>query len=365
MNEQIARGTLEHLPMGSLSTTSDLTELEMIRAAKIIIANSNPQIYSRASLETLREHIKIQTFNSHEETENNIESQTIDLPLGADEWHKLLSMQDKEFSARQMTIERMTEEFYKEAGKQKNEKVKSTELVETIEASQERFFSSDFIDAMALSFANDPSQAFIRIPEGAHNINLRKVSNERFCSLDFFALNSQRFSFCYSYSLKHGNPFLGQNILEQANRARSDGNCISVNSVGGSLRRMSVRSDGVYELETQVETNGSKRVPFFHFKLQINKSDNKNLKFSLPQLPVLLPQLKTPPVLYLKKDGGDWQRNINSTIEGNSLEFNLNHVNENVAEVALTLPFSLTKEMPNLRKLIRAHRQNRPKSSRL
>ena len=115
--------TLEELTVSSKSSIKSLSELEMIRAAKIIIANSNPLLYSKASIESIRDNLKKKGFISNIDDQLNeldalnYSKKNINyikyLPTNAEGWHQLLMEDEPSSEYKTEVIDKLAEEYKK------------------------------------------------------------------------------------------------------------------------------------------------------------------------------------------------------------------------------------------------------------
>lgn len=340
-----------------LMKTGPLTELEMIRAAKLILANSNPKFYSRETSLTLtkensmaanfKDFVEAQKASQNKEnTPRNDITQVTKSHKGipdSDPWHTRLLKNEEEERIEKELIDRLV-------SKMQSQQNLDAETKQRKKVNQEKYFTENFLSEVTQNFQNNPKLVFLRVLADEENIDGRKMDQNVYSCFDFFNVKGNSQQFAHQPNATHGNAFFLQNYYEENRVDRNQDMEFVVNGMVGNLWKVNKIGLHRYELVLQKETNSHEYSFNFNFGIEFKGLQEFECHFTIKNFNKNLIERTKELRICSRVNEGNWKRNIYCQKNGTTISFSFKkHSDTMSAQFALIFPFNLTIE---LRKLI-------------
>jgi hypothetical protein len=352
-----------------LLKTGPLTELEMIRAAKLILANSNPKFYSKETSLTLTKDIALAAnFKDHLDVnrkasdKENIQKNVIPSVQNTKsdvrevtKWHLKLLQNEEEEIEKELIDQLVT--------KLQNQQNLDDETKQRKKVNQEKYFTENFLGEVTQNFQNNPKMVFLRVLAGEDNINGKQLNQQMYSCFDFFNVKGNNDQFKYQSNAAHGNNFFLQNYYEENRGDRNQDMEFIVNGMFGNLWKANKTGNFTYELVLQKETNSHEYSFNFNFGVEFKDDSDQEYHFIIKNFNKELIENVNELKICSRVNEGHWKRNIECRKEGTTVMFSFRkHTNTMSAQFALIFPFNFSVELKKLIqefKLSKADQKNR------
>ena len=377
--------------LSTVEWRNELTELEMIRAAKMILLNQNPLFYLRKinnekhfKRRQLKEEMPDVLKIAQEKTQQKIDpishlrydnkkdqNETSSFPRPTSIISLLAECWTNESSKSNSTGAGISQFAKNFIAQQKSGSLKQVSCLSTADVIEDeeaydsfkraykqfeksklnRNFSEEFLDRVETVFEEDPNLLYLRVFGSETNIDGKKVNELTYNIFDFFEFRKKNDFLKISHDQKAVSKFFKENYYETNELTRTNNVLFYANKLGGNLWKIQKTGGNNFNVWLQKETNAA--VENIHFKFGVHFAFRKQeqFNFNIRNIREDLFEDLNETFIFSRDNGGNWRRNVHCLLEGGSLTFSYSKQAEtDQAEFSLFLPFSLGRSIQNLLK---------------
>lgn len=375
----------------------ELTELEMIKAAKLILLNRNPMFYLRRIhqkkkligeiVEEIPDVLKDKT-QVDSKPHDSIASLRYDYKVTPQN-HKI-DKKKKQTSIISLLAERWAGEnisnnnstlnnnIHHESNQslqllKRNESKKGSVVTKVIpeehindnfkkaikifaKSKANKNFSEAFIDKVETVFEDDPSLLYLRVFGNEDNIEGKKVNSLTYNVFNFFEFRKNNNFLKIKHTQRAIDKFFKENFYETNELTRTNEVIFYANKLGGNLWKINCSSPNSFDVWLQKETNATMDNKHFTFGAHFASKKNADFNFRICNISEELFSDLSKMTIFSKSNGNSWNRDIDCIFKDKALCFTFNK-SESIEQVefSLFMPLNITKSIEQMIK-----RKNKP-----
>lgn len=373
---------------------NEITELEMIQAAKMILLNRNPEFYLKKihdqknklihfDLEKLKKDFPLeenqkevkkpkldpissfrydQNIASLKKRSNNHLKPASIVSLLAERWTNDNRFSDKNYSGEQSNQNvdqnrgnillnwKKSELSAKKLEEEENINEGFKKAIKVLSKNQpEKHFAEEFIEKIESFFEGDPALIYLRLTGDKENIEGKKIDTLTYNVFNFFEFRKNNDFLQFKTTKKAIENFFKLNFYEKNELSRTNDVLFYANKIGGNLWKIKKNVNNNFDIWLQRETNAAVDNSHFRFGAHFASKKSEDFNFRIWNISDELGATLSQMYMFSRTNGENWHRNILCTFQDKMLHFMFTKMADvEQAEFSLFLPTDITRSIESL-----------------